>query len=324
MKIISKVLKFIYDKTQKGFYFLCLVFSRGFYYYFYLLAIFFKKIFRNSKFFDNLVNNYRSKQERPEHFFLVVFSCILLFVTYFVVYIDCNDVVKLENNIIEDTLLVEDKNDSEEQLIEKFEKVETNLFKIYGNKNISEINFSKLKENNNDVVLWIMVDGTNINYPVVKTDNNDYYLYHDINNNKTNNGWPFIDYRNDSNMIDDNTIFYGHNLLNKTSFGSISNLFTTEWFNTSNRRILILTETMIYTYEIFSVYYSDPVSYYLQTNFSSNEKRVEFYNDLASKSSVSFSNSFVYSDKIITLSTCTDDNNGRQVVHAKLISEGSR
>lgn len=322
MKKMGKFFKFVYDKTHKGFYFLCLVFSRGFYFYFYLIACLLKKIFKKSEKIDNLIRHYKERQERPEYFFLLLFACILLISVFYVVFYDTNEVVKLEEMIEEKVVSSDEENEEtgEEQQESVSQALETNLFKIYGNKNINEIDFNELKLVNSEVKAWLIVDGTNINYPIVQTTNNDYYLKYNINKKKTSNGWPFMDYRNSVNMTDDNTIFYGHNLLNKTAFGSISNLFTKEWLNNSSHKILVLTETKTYTYEIFSIYYSDATSYYLQTNFSSGSKRVNFYNNLKNKSSVDLSATISENDKIITLSTCTDDNKGRKVVHAKLVS----
>ena len=87
------------------------------------------------------------------------------------------------------------------------------------------IDFNSLLGVNDQVVGWLSVDTTNINYPIVQTKNNDYYLNHDINKSLSGSGWTFMDYRNNPDMSDDNTIFYGHNLLNKTAFGSIDNIF---------------------------------------------------------------------------------------------------
>lgn len=78
------------------------------------------------------------------------------------------------------------------------------------------------------MVAWLSVDSTNINYPIVKYKDNQYYLNHSFDKNYKNSGWVYMDYRNNNKLIDDNIIFYGHNLYNKTSFGSISNIFTEE------------------------------------------------------------------------------------------------
>lgn len=328
MKRVGKFFKFIYNKTHKGFYFLCLVFSRGFYFYFYLIASLLKKIFKNSKKVQGLVDHYKKRQERPEYFFLLLFSCVLLIAVYYVTFYDSNDVVKLDEMIEEEVLTENEEEDVEKEnngeQSQSTQTIETNLFKIYGNRKLNEVDFNELKLVNNEVKAWLIVDGTNINYPIVQTANNDYYLKYNINKKKTSNGWPFLDYRNAVTMTDDNTIFYGHNLLNKTAFGSISNLFTKEWLNNSSHKILVLTETKIYAYEIFSVYYSDATSYYLQINFSSTRSKLNFFNNLKAKSSVNLPTVVTENDKIITLSTCTDDNKGRKVVHAKLVSEGFR
>ena len=56
-----------------------------------------------------------------------------------------------------------------------------------------------------------MVDGTNINYPIVQTTDNDFYLNHNILKRYSTDGWTFLDFRNNS-VNDKNTIFYGHNM----------------------------------------------------------------------------------------------------------------
>jgi sortase B len=83
-----------------------------------------------------------------------------------------------------------------------------------------------------------------------------------------------------------------------------------------------LTNSALYTYEIFSAYYIRPENYYLQTNIS-DEYYLEFINTIKERSIIEFNVEVGINDKIITLSTCTDDNTGRKVIHAKLISEES-
>lgn len=194
------------------------------------------------------------------------------------------------------------------------------LYNIFSQYKIGEINFSTLKEINSDIVSWLMVDGTNINYPVVKGSDNEYYLEHDLLKRKTYKGWIFLDYRNDYKMHDMNSIFYGHNLLNGDAFSSLGNIFTDKWFNNSSHYIIVLIGKKKYVYEIFSCYYSDVDTYYLQNNFVSKDDYYEFLTNIKSKSKYNFSVSLDKNDKIITLSTCTDNNDGRKVVHAKLIN----
>jgi sortase B len=229
--------------------------------------------------------------------------------------------VKNSNEII----YIDDTKDGEEveviqdSQISDDNKMILNLYKKYGSYNVSNIDINELKKINSDTIGWLVVDGTNINYPVLKTNDNSFYLTHDFNKNYSIGGWIFMDYRNSSIMDNKNTVIYGHNLINKTAFGSLSSLFTDKWFDNSNHKIIVYTLDGNYTFEIFSVYYKEPESYYLNTNFSSDNDYLFFLKSLKSRSIYDFNVELNSEDKIITLSTCTDNNKGRKVVHAKLI-----
>lgn len=313
MKMFRFVKKMLYTELQ-GFYYLFLIISRGFFLIIKLPFLFIKKIF-NNKLVDYVINIIGRLQENPISTLMItiVFSSFVLYKIY--VYVPNDQTVNVE----EGSNVELRKTNSEDN--EKKEE-DYNLYRKFAAYKMSDINFSDLKKINNEVVAWLIVDGTNINYPIVKTSDNSYYLDHDINKMSTINGWTFMDYRNNSDMSDNNTIFYGHNLFNKTAFGSISNLFTNGWYNSSNHKIIVLTESGKYMYEIFSIYYSEPDSSYLKNNYSNREHYQEFLNNIIGKSQRNFSVEVTADDNIITLSTCTDDNNGRKVIHAKLISNG--
>lgn len=316
IKLIYNFIKKVLNTEIQGFYYLFLIISRGFFLVIKAPFILLNKI-TNSKKICYITNGIGKLQENPmiTLSISIILSTLVLYNIY--LYVPNEETVKIEDDLVDS---INDNSQSEQEKSEdKEDKEDYNLYRKFSSYKLSDVNFTKLKEINSDVVSWIIVDGTNINYPIVQASDNNYYLNHDINNMQTINGWTFMDYRNNQDMSDDNTIFYGHNLFNKTAFGSISNIFTDEWFNTSNHKIIILTENNRYTYEIFSIYYSEPDSSYLKTNYSSKEKYQEFLNNTKSKSEKNFSVEVNSDDKIITLSTCTDDNNGRKVVHAKII-----
>lgn len=314
-KRIITFIKKILEIEIQGFYYLFLIISRGLFLIVDIPFILLSKITKSKKM--NMLSTKVSRlQETPMITLIgaIIFSTFVLYKMY--LYVPNEKTVKIDDNILTNINNIDEPTKDEKS---KEKEEDYNLYRKFSSYKISDINFSKLKEVNNDVVSWIIVDGTNINYPIVQTSNNDFYLEHDINKMSTMNGWTFVDYRNDSNMQDDNTIFYGHNLFNKTAFGSLSNLFTDNWFNTSNHKIIVLTESNKYTYEVFSIYYSEPDSSYLSINYDDKEQYENFLNNINSKSLKPFSINLTESDKIITLSTCTDDNNGRKVIHAKLI-----
>ena len=88
-----------------------------------------------------------------------------------------------------------------------------------------KIDFGELKKKNEDVVAWIKVNNTKIEYPVVKSKNNDYYLNHSFDKSYNIAGWIFADYRNKINEKDKNIIVYGHNRKDGSMFGSLKKYF---------------------------------------------------------------------------------------------------
>jgi len=327
MKKLFDIIIFPFKCTIRGLLFLSLLLSRGFYFYIVLFFQLLKKIFK-FKWLDKLICHFEQRKEQPEFALVIILWCVSLIALFNIFYVRDDQVVTLDTTIETkdgidfDGVSEEEKKD--EKKSEGFSIPDVNPFRLYGKLGLDEVNFSELKKKNSDTVAWLSVDRTNINYPIVKTSNNDFYLDHTFDRTFKKSGWTFMDYRNNPDMSDYNTIFYGHNLINKTAFGSVSNIFTENWFNKSNKMIVVLTEGKKYTYRIFSAYYIGPEVYYLTTNFYNMEEREKFINTLKKRSVVKFNESVSVNDKIITLSTCTEDNKGRKVVHAKLVSINER
>jgi len=183
-----------------------------------------------------------------------------------------------------------------------------------------DVNFEELLEKNNDTVGWIMVEGTKVNYPIVQTNDNDYYLDHAFNKSSNIGGWIFADYRSDLENFGRNTIIYGHNMNNKTMFGSIPSMLKDSYLNNSDTNyIKISTPSSNSVWKVFSVYSIEPEVYYLKTNFK-DEPFERFLNTLKDRSIYNFGTEVTSNDKIITLSTCDDTGTKRIVVHAKMIN----
>lgn len=178
--------------------------------------------------------------------------------------------------------------------------------------------YSRLKEINEDYLFWIFIPNTNINYPVVKPENNEEYLYKNFKGEENNGGSIFLDSRN--TLEDDNIILHGHNMKDKSMFGTLSNLLKSEFLNEKNKIYLYL-ENEVLEYEIFSAYVTHGDDSPYKRNFLDNE---EFYNYIDSAMSNSVQ-SLSYDDdgkkNIITLSTCTNaTGDERTIVNAKLKS----
>ncbi len=187
------------------------------------------------------------------------------------------------------------------------------------NNSKSDINFEELINKNSDTKGWIIVEGTNINYPFVQYKNNDYYLNHSFNKKYTDAGWIFLDYRNDINNLSKNNIIYGHARLNKTMFGTLKNVLKKSWYkNNDNHIIKIYTEKETLYWQVFSTYSIKTESYYITTDFNNDEDFIKFINTIKSRSKYNYDIDINQNDKILTLSTCHNKNE-KIVVHAKLI-----
>lgn len=186
------------------------------------------------------------------------------------------------------------------------------------------VDLSELKKKNSDTVGWLNVNNTNINYPIVQHNDNDYYLHHSFD--KTNNeaGWVFLDYRNNKNFTDKNNIIYGHHRVNNTMFTSLLNVLNYNWYSNKENHIIRLSlESENTLWQIISVYKIPAENYYITVNFNNDDEFTKWLQKILERSIYNFNTTTTYNDKILTLSTCYDDDT-RVVVHAKLIKKESK
>lgn len=183
------------------------------------------------------------------------------------------------------------------------------------------VDFDELKKQNSDLVAYIKIPNSSINYTVVKTNNNDYYLNHNFNKEYSSAGWIFADYRNKFDGTDKNIVIYGHSMKDESMFGSVYKLFDTNWLNNpSNLDIVFNTPDGDMIYRIFSIYKIEVEDYYITTDFTSNLEFEKFVKTLKNRSDRYINVDVSDVDQILTLSTCTSNSNKRIAVHAKRIS----
>lgn len=182
--------------------------------------------------------------------------------------------------------------------------------------------YHKLYRVNEDTVGWLTVKGTKIDYPVVRGKDNNYYLNKNIYKQKDYNGWVFMDYRNNVETLDDNTILYAHNRYTSgVMFGTLPNIKKSNWLNNkSNHYITFNTLYEEHRWKIFSIYSIDVTNDYLVSVFHEKNVKQQFIDMLINRSEYDFGMQVSTDDKILTLSTCLD-NNQRFVVHAVLVKE---
>lgn len=94
------------------------------------------------------------------------------------------------------------------------------------------VDFAALKLQNPEIVGWIQIPGTPVNYPVCQHSDNDYYLEHTFLDQYNLAGTVFMDYRSNPDLLGYNTVMYGHHLKNGEMFARIADYSNQAEFNT--------------------------------------------------------------------------------------------
>ncbi|MBQ7104340.1 MAG: class B sortase [Bacilli bacterium] len=180
--------------------------------------------------------------------------------------------------------------------------------------------FDDLIKINDETVGWLKVNNTKINYPVTQHSDNDYYLNYSYYKKKNSHGWIFMDYRNKIDILDKNTIIYGHRNSKGLMFGTLKNVLEKSWYTNKNNQVITFnTLNQDMKWQIFSIYTLKNTNDYLITNFSSDTTYTNFISKIKGRSIYDFGVEVDVDDNILTLSTCYNGPEHRLVVHAKLI-----
>ena len=182
--------------------------------------------------------------------------------------------------------------------------------------------FDELVSINDETIGWITINNTKVNYPVVQHTDNTYYLNYDFNKQKNIFGWIYMDYRNNIYNLSDNTIIWGHNIKNGMMFGTLRYMTNESWYkNPDNQIITFNTKVKNMKWKIFSIYRIPVTNDYLYTNFIEKSEYQSFLDMIRSRSIYDFNVDVTSNDHILTLTTCSNPNTYRLVIHAVLMNE---
>ena len=168
---------------------------------------------------------------------------------------------------------------------------------------VNSANEEELKSINSDYKMWIQIENTNINYPVVQSSDNDYYLKHNFRKESNISGTVFVESANDIDN-DKNIILYGHNMRNGTMFNNITNYKEESFFNEDNKINIIMNNTL-YEYEVFSVYVKNVNEVNLAIGFANEDEFINYAYNEADESLYKKDVDFSAEDNLITLVTCS-------------------
>lgn len=180
----------------------------------------------------------------------------------------------------------------------------------------SGMDMTELRAVNPDVVGWIHIPGTEIDYPILQGKDNDYYLHHTWQHRENIVGSIFLDYRNAAGFSDFNSILYGHHMRDGSMFHDLL-LYEDEDFLQENPYIYLVDDSgKCIRYRVFAVYETATQLTYT-VDFSNEQIREAWAADCAARSNMDLGRQPGAEDKILTLSTCTGESyTSRWVVQA--------
>ena len=193
--------------------------------------------------------------------------------------------------------------------------------------------FSELYKLNPEVVGWIEIPDSVVNFPVLQTKDNDFYLTHDYLKKYSETGAIFADYRYKltSGKMPDNTIIYGHNTLNGTFFGALHQYKKLDYIK-SHPVINFNTLYKESKYKIFACFFVNVdgaqdngvvFDYHNRIIFQDEADFKSFYDEVMKRTYYNTEVDVKYGDELITLSTCSlEIKNARFVIVARKVRDG--
>ena len=184
------------------------------------------------------------------------------------------------------------------------------------------IDFNYLQTRNSDVDGWIVVDGTDIDYPVLYDTSDDlYYMDHTQTGAYAESGSIFFQDYNHRDFVDFNTVIYGHSMSDRVMFTHLHRYEDREFFD-AQHDITIYTENARLTYRVFAAYERDDAHILASYDLSTEEGRQAYLDEIYTYDGF-FRDDITVTpdDRIITLSTCTGYLYTRFIVQAVLIAD---
>ena len=181
------------------------------------------------------------------------------------------------------------------------------------------VDFDALEKINPDVVGWLKMEDTVIDYPIVHGKDNDYYLDHIFDGTHYTFGTIFIDFRNRPVFEDDITVIYGHAMLDGSMFKSLEQ-FESQSYADEHQEFSFETREHKYRLEPFAGKIVDAQIPFLELDFDSDEDYLKYLQGFIDTSTFKSNVKVTGSDKVVMMITCSHDfEEARYVLLSKVV-----
>lgn len=183
-----------------------------------------------------------------------------------------------------------------------------------------EIDWDELKEINEDIIGWIYIPDTPVDYPILQGESNDTYLRTTYTGKRASAGSIFMECQNTPDFSDKNTILYGHNMRNGSMFNCLSKFSNKEFFD-AHPIVQIYTPMWSKTYKIYSVHTDVNTGDSYKISFI-NVMYDEWVKDMARRTLVKGQEASEFKDTV-TLSVChgKSGTSQRMVLHLQVADD---
>lgn len=176
------------------------------------------------------------------------------------------------------------------------------------------VDLDTLKGVNKEIIGWIQIPLTRVDYPVVKTSDNDRYLTTDFEGNESIYGCLFMDYRNDGRWTSLISTVYGHNMKNGAMFGSLKKYNSYDYYK-EHPIIKVHTFYGLREYEVISSYICTPDDkVYTFMSINSTDDYKDYLKHVKEKASYQTEKNYDINKRSLVLSTCYGKNDRYVVV----------
>ena len=181
------------------------------------------------------------------------------------------------------------------------------------------LSYDELTSLNPEVIGWISVYGTKIDYPVVQADNNEKYINTNVKGEYSLSGSIFLDSHNKKDFTDFNSILYGHHMERNAMFGDVEKFKGNDYFS-SHKFGNLYVNGRNYGVEFFAFLEVDAYeSEIYAPGIKGDEARRTYLDRLLAKSTNNRDITIGIREGIVLLSTCTADNtNGRHILVGRI------
>ena len=236
-------------------------------------------------------NNKHMQKTKNSKKYIFILIFIILMIIAFAYYKNTNKTKEINSNILNDIEVDETK--TTDTVTEKM------------------LQLQELKKENEDIVAWLEIANTKINYPVLQTTDNEYYMTHNYKKEKSGDGSIFLDKDYDWNKPSDNLLIYGHNNKNGNMFQELLK-YENENYYKEHSTINFTTINEDSIYEIIAVfksrvYYKNEKNvfrYYYFLNADNKEEFDYYINESKKASLYDTGKTAEYGEQLLTLSTC--------------------